>query len=416
MRLVNIHTLELKNFTRPPPYFILSHRWSNDEISYKEFLKKRNTASNGYAKVVGMCKFVKHLPEAKYSYNTIKGSWEPLEREVEWVWVDTCCIDQRSSAELSEAINSMWKYYAEAQCCVAYLADVRSIDTARDLVLTDFMKSEWFERGWTLQELLAPRILVFCDYAWAIIGRRQNTDLVGLIGSITGIQREFLSGYGFWSASVAKKLSWASRRKTTREEDEAYCLLGLLGVNMPLLYGEGGERAFLRLQQEFIRRSHDESIFAWTGDDDTLGAILAPDARCFARSGQVQRITPGDPEHTVRPPYFVTHKGLQLTTPAEVIYAKDWREQASELNIVSLNCRDLSMPSLCTNPENGEQDASTKGERCRIALVPNTDDITCRRIFVDLLCPKDREYGVPTETVSSRTFLVTLTPSHSLEW
>ena len=142
---------------------------------------------------------------------------------------------------------------------------VISEDGVSDSSLTQFHNSSWFERGWTLQELLAPSTVIFFDQHWDQLGSK--VDLSKRLSIITGIPSEYLCNLqNLNRASVAMKMSWASRRHTSRDEDAAYCLLGVFDVNMPLLYGEG-RRAFLRLQLEIIRKSDDESIFAWTTID-----------------------------------------------------------------------------------------------------------------------------------------------------
>lgn len=153
--MINTATLALEEFVgcQMLKYVILSHRWGAlaDEVSYKDFLKGRKKDSPGYRKVLDFCALAR-------------------ERELEWGWVDTCCIDKRSSAELSEAINSMFKWYADASICFVYLADVKTagpMDAAGDANDADdgWKRSDWWFRGWTLQELIAPRRLLFLDQA-----------------------------------------------------------------------------------------------------------------------------------------------------------------------------------------------------------------------------------------------------------
>ncbi|KAF6809138.1 het domain-containing protein [Colletotrichum sojae] len=171
------------------------------------------------------------------------------------IWVDTNCIDKSSSAELSEAINSMFAWYQEAALCYVYMADVPpSTYHMMEQKDSSFRNGRWFTRGWTLQELIAPRLAVF--YA-----------------DDCRVPAEF---------SIAQIMSWASTRTTTRTEDLAYCLLGLFGVNMPLLFGEG-PRAFLRLQQELIKISDDRSIFAF----DSASTPLATSPTLFSRSRHI---------------------------------------------------------------------------------------------------------------------------------
>jgi hypothetical protein len=162
-------------------------------------------------------------------------------------------------------INSMYSWYHKAEVCYAILDDIPSPDTVD--FDTKFVSSRWFTRGWTLQELLAPRRVDFfrrqSGGLWVYMGNRVS--LSSLISTSTTIGKEYL---GFDSsdtvreASIAQKMPWAARRQTTREEDIAYCLVGLFSVNMPLLYDEGS-RAFMRLQDEIMKVSDDQTIFAW---------------------------------------------------------------------------------------------------------------------------------------------------------
>jgi len=177
-----------------------------------------------------------------------------------------CCIDKTSSAELSEAINSMFRWYKRAVICYAYLSDVElgggvDMHPSYPGVPSKFAQSRWFSRGWTLQELIAPKEVVFYSRDWGIIGSRERLCLA--LEEITGIKRDLLNTGDVKFASVADRMTWAAKRTTTRVEDVAYCLLGIFDVNMPLLYGEG-QKAFTRLQEEILRTSTDQSIFAWS--------------------------------------------------------------------------------------------------------------------------------------------------------
>jgi len=209
--------------------------------------------------------------------------------------VDSCCIDKSSSAELSEAINSMFKWYQDAQVCYAYLSDVEE--------RSEFAKSQWFTRGWTLQELLAPEFLIFYDKDWREIDTKLR--LLRKIQSVTGISVEHL--VDFENASVAQIMSWASRRRTTRIEDQAYCLMGLFGINLPPLYGEGS-KSFLRLQLEILRTSEDETILAWTSKDMLQTGLLARSAADFSNSSKIIRVLLIQD----RTPYTMTNKGLRV--------------------------------------------------------------------------------------------------------
>jgi hypothetical protein len=196
----------------------------------------------------------------------------------------------------------MFRWYQDAQVCYAYLSDVPEGDGDPSAAGSAFRKSKWFTRGWTLQELLAPSRVVFYDHNWIEIGTKSS--LYKLITAITGIKPLFK----YEHASIAQKMSWASRRETTREEDMAYCLMGLFGVNMPPLYGEG-ENAFVRLQLEILNKSDDESIFAWR--EMNVGhpaGLLARSPAAFNESGDILK----DTRRPDRPSYAMTNKGLHI--------------------------------------------------------------------------------------------------------
>lgn len=177
--------------------------------------------------------------------------------------------------------------------------------------LQGFEQSDWFTRGWTLQELLAPSTVIFCDRDWEILGTK--TSLVTQIRQASGIPEPFLKGERQpQEASVAMRMSWISRRTTTKPEDIAYCLLGLFDVNLPLLYGEGN-KAFMRLQQEIIKRSDGESIFAWTSNDSAWG-MLAPSHRAFQGSANIINICLRPEE---RMPFFMPNKGLHFPSSSD---------------------------------------------------------------------------------------------------
>lgn len=265
MRLLNTQTLQLSEFIGDsvPEYVALSHTWeTNEEISLQDLQKIHEnspgpsphllTLKSGYQKIVSCCS-------------------QALHDGFDWAWIDTCCIDKTSSAELSEAINSMFKWYRDCRLCYTFLSDVSDGDVLSDENL-EFRKSRWFTRGWTLQELLAPDDITFFSKSWNFLGLRSH--LCGLISEITRIPSLYLKGAPETSsssiqinpanrlsqASVAQRMSWASHRSTTRSEDLAYCLLGIFDVNMPLLYGEG-DKAFRRLQMEIIQQTNDQTIF-----------------------------------------------------------------------------------------------------------------------------------------------------------
>ena len=258
-------------------YAILSHRWIDPtEVDYKEMAD--------LAKMI-----VEDRDEIRYreGYKKILNTCEQAQRDgYEWVWVDTCCIDKRSSAELSEAINSMYRWYANSGVCYAYLHDVQGSYFPTDKDDNKYYRSngwpEWFSRGWTLQEMIAPSNVQFFNKYWKTIGDKKA--LAHTLEEITQVPVHILTQGLFGSRPCAAQIiSWAAKRKATRVEDRAYSLMGLLDVNMPMLYGEG-KKAFHRLQLEIIHSSNDQSIFAWehsTIGGGRSGSILADDPSFF---------------------------------------------------------------------------------------------------------------------------------------
>jgi hypothetical protein len=330
MRLLNATTFQVEqNWAAEISYAILSHTWEVEEVTFQDLYP---TPKADWQNKRGFLK-IKHACE------------QALRDGYEYVWVDTCCINKeyvcyetakwrsiqkhpstadtphRSSAELSEAINSMFRWYQDASICYAYLSDASSGDDS------SISSSRWFTRGWCLQELIAPDHVHFYDAAWAYIGSRIS--LASKIQEITGVDESILTrghvddatsidmsrrnGSGtylytcrycsarIWvnvqrilgSLTIAERMRWASKRQTTRLEDIAYSLMGLFDVNIPLLYGEG-TKAFSRLQEAILRGSDDHSILAFRAIPPQLSdgwslsgvaphraSVLAPDPAHF---------------------------------------------------------------------------------------------------------------------------------------
>ncbi|KUJ11986.1 uncharacterized protein LY89DRAFT_653565 [Mollisia scopiformis] len=232
------------------PYAILSHRWlaEEDEVQFDDIKSVEVAVSKkGFAKIFKSCRLAK-------------------EQGLEFVWLDTCCIDKGNPAELQESINSMYRWYQDAAVCYAYLKDTEATfpsSMENDECSSNVRPMGDVCGGWTLQELIAPRRVEFYDTNWQALGDKHF--LKDRISAVTKIDRAILEGSkSLEDCSVAARLSWASIRQTVKIEDRAYSLLGLLGANMPMLYGEV-EKSFMRLQEEIIKTSDDHSIFAWKG-------------------------------------------------------------------------------------------------------------------------------------------------------
>ena len=281
MWLLDTRTLELKYFVdeRQVKYAILSHTWGEEEVTFQELRSPHPKFRRGYQKIQESCR-------------------RALQDGYDYAWVDTCCINKESSAELSEAINWMFRCYAQSCVCYVHLEDIRLSHewdvAARSTpqIVQALQDSRWFTRGWTLQELIAPARHIIFDREWSVIGPS-----VKPLAQITGIDKDILSYRGdsdLSAVSIAAKMAWAACRQTTRLEDQAYSLLGLFDINMPLLYGEG-QKAFRRLQEKIIRHTDDQSILAWErfGRLSRDDALFAPSPAAFSGFSSVVRWASG---------------------------------------------------------------------------------------------------------------------------
>ncbi|OBT67029.1 hypothetical protein VE03_04521 [Pseudogymnoascus sp. 23342-1-I1] len=221
-----------------PKYAILSHRWGAEEVTFKDLMD-------------GMSK-------SKAGYNKIRFCGEQAKRNgLQYFWVDTCCIDKSNSTELQEAINSMFRWYQDAVKCYVYLPDVSrprtdSANASNMAWESTFRKSEWFTRGWTLQELLAPASVDFFSKDGELLGNKAS--LERHICEKTGVPVKALRGSPLSDFGVTERMSWAANRLTTKDEDKVYSLFGIFGVFLPIIYGEGQENALRRLQEEIDKK------------------------------------------------------------------------------------------------------------------------------------------------------------------
>ncbi|KAI3556019.1 HET domain-containing protein [Colletotrichum abscissum] len=268
--------LEVKGISTA--YAILSHKWESDEdeVTFEDMA----SADIKSKKLLGWSKIEKTCTEA-------------LKIGIGYAWIDTCCIDKRNLTELTEAIKSMFRWYAEAEICFAYLSD----------------------------ELIAPGKMEFYDKNWNAIGSRFN--LSRQIQMRTSVNAEILRHNSSTHESiqdllagipVGRRMSWAADRKAKKEKDRAYSLLGIFGVSMPLRYGEGN-RAFIRLQEEIIKETNDMSLFAWCDstvtcidDLEEFRGILTTTPDHFRDCCNLTSLS--DPRRG--PEFSMTNKGLRL--------------------------------------------------------------------------------------------------------
>ncbi|KAI1802675.1 heterokaryon incompatibility protein-domain-containing protein [Daldinia bambusicola] len=318
MWLLNTAKLTLEYFNETQvqkiSYAVLSHAWGPDEVLFYEVQGNRAAIRRkaGWVKTVRFCE-------------------EAFARGYLHAWIDTCCIDKRNSADLSEAINSMYRYYHDSALCIIYLEDVHmynkeadySLPTpepiTRDELLARIRATRWLTRGWTLQELIAPARRSFFASDWSEI--EDGDDLLDTIAESAQLSKRILEDRDLLRRfSIGERMKWASTRQTTREEDIAYCLAGIFDVSIPVLYGEGARNAFRRLQLEIMRTSFDMTIFAWRGDYDSSG-LLARSPADF-RDGPPSVL--GPPEMIA--PYAMTNAGLTICLGFDIKEGADGRK------------------------------------------------------------------------------------------
>ncbi|GKT49525.1 vegetative incompatibility protein HET-E-1 [Colletotrichum spaethianum] len=298
-------------------YAILSHTWGNDEVTFQSF--KALSSASDVAKSPVVAEAVENI-RMKSGFRKIQDAANlAMSHGYGYLWIDTCCIDKTSSAELSESINSMYRWYQNAAVCYAYLSDVEPVESDDPFSETSsFRRSRWFTRGWTLQELIAPKVVKFYARDWSYIGeKRSGNAFCQFLAKITGINNQILAGTASLSdISVANRMRWAALRETTRPEDIAYCMMGLFNVNMPLLYGEG-DRSFIRLQEEILKETDDQSLFLWgmppdvSPSSDDLFGLLAESPKLFSQVeiGHVRPLPPSESHESS--PASVTNQGLR---------------------------------------------------------------------------------------------------------
>jgi hypothetical protein len=295
-----------------PPYAILSHTWEGQEVAYKDLQNYRDIRDVD--------------ARLKGGYQKIFFCGAQAKRDgLDYFWVDTCCIDKANNTELSEAINSMFCWYQNAEKCYVYLSDVEYSTSNGDKESSRrwkpaFRQSRWFTRGWTLQELLAPASVAFYSKEEELLGNKQS--LKDTIHEITGIPSDALTGKQMSEFSVAERFSWAEKRQTTRVEDGAYCLFGMFGCHLPLIYGEGREKALNRLKKEIEVAS-----------EDTRGTTLST-TRIQSRSREERLgricswLSVPDPSTN----YHKAHKQRQAETGLWLLDGpkfKEWKQRAA---------------------------------------------------------------------------------------
>ncbi|KAL4077640.1 hypothetical protein J3A83DRAFT_4087790 [Scleroderma citrinum] len=264
-------------------YVTLSHRWGKSEPLLRDIEGKAIydlDPIDGLSKLQSFC-----LASCQNGYL--------------WAWADTCCIDKDSSAEVQEAIGCMFSWYRQSALTVVHLVDVS--DTS------SLTSSEWFKRGWTLQELLAPQAMLFFTRDWSLykdgtaLNHKENATILGELEQATGIASRYLTRFYPSMDDARLRLQWASTRITTRPEDVAYSLFGIFSLHMHVLYGESAETALGRLLAEVISKSGDISILDWIGQSSSFHS-------CFPATLTPYQTSPSQPSFTDFTPLVPSRK------------------------------------------------------------------------------------------------------------
>jgi hypothetical protein len=321
-----------KMLTEKISYAILSHRWLPKELTFQDMvsMKKECTGSDAEDRIEMWRDYMlKHVKDVKEAVDKVSQFCKVACQKIyhcEYVWFDTGCINKESSAELEESIRSMFKWYRDSEICIAYLQDTTSAFTMR--------KDPWFTRGWTLQELLAPKKIKFFCRGWQPITDEPNDRIVSPssdlwyiesnpatvtlwenISQITTIPVDELFSFKPGLRNVRQRMEWAYRRNTTRIEDMAYSLIGLFDIALSIAYGEG-KMAFYRLQLEIMQRSDDKSLFVWAGAPSAYNSMLAAGPECFSPTESSSVFEEADEViSSTDTTYTLTNRGLHIWLP-----------------------------------------------------------------------------------------------------
>ncbi|OJA19035.1 hypothetical protein AZE42_08183, partial [Rhizopogon vesiculosus] len=240
-------------------YAMLSHRWEGKEPPLYEVQDNNVYELNpveGIVKLQSFCKVAR-------------------DRGHRWAWSDTCCIDKNNNIELQQSVNSMFVWYRHSALTIIYLSDVLPSSKSGALA-----KSAWNSRGWTVQEFLAPKVILFYQKDWALYlddrssNHKESTTIMQELGDATGINAQALVDFRPEMRGAREKLQWSAKRVTTFQEDIAYSLFGIFGVHLSPIYGEKKENALGRLLQEIIAQSGDITSLDWVGKSSTFNSCL----------------------------------------------------------------------------------------------------------------------------------------------
>ncbi|KAG1785874.1 uncharacterized protein HD556DRAFT_1450312 [Suillus plorans] len=246
---------------------LLSHRWEETEALLHHIQDKMLYELDGLGGTAKLQSFCKVARDAGYR----------------WAWMDTCCIDKNNNVELQESVNSMFAWYRHSALTIVYLSDVPPSSPSGALA-----SSVWNERGWTFQEFVAPKVVIFYQKDWSLYlddrspNHKESPEIMKELEGATGIDAQALISFRPGMRDAREKLRWASKRVTTLQEDIAYSLFGIFGVHLPVIYGEKKQNALGRLLQEIVARSGDITSLDWVGQSSEFNSCLPADIISYA--------------------------------------------------------------------------------------------------------------------------------------
>ncbi|KAG2339568.1 hypothetical protein BDR05DRAFT_1003235 [Suillus weaverae] len=248
-------------------YAMLSHRWEENEPLFQDIQGKnvyKLDPVGGIKKLRSFCETARDL-----GYR--------------WAWSDTCCIDKNNNVELQESVNSMFIWYHHSTLTIVYLSDVPPLSKSGTLA-----NSVWNTRGWTVQEFLAPNVILFYQKDWTLYlddrtpNHKDSVAIMQELEDATGIDRRAVVAFRPGMRGARQILQWASTRTTTLQEDIAYSLSGVFRVRLRVDYGERKQNALGRLLQEIVAQSGDITALDWVGKSSEFNSCLPADIISYA--------------------------------------------------------------------------------------------------------------------------------------
>ncbi|KAF2731442.1 HET-domain-containing protein, partial [Polyplosphaeria fusca] len=381
-----------------PPYAILSHRWGDSEVLFEDLAAVTYEEKAGYRKIE-FC------------------AAQAARDQLQYFWIDTCCIDKWDLRERSKAINSMFRWYRNAARCYVFLPDVLvAADASRSAWDASFCASEWFTRGWTLQELIAPASVEFFSYQGQRIG--DKTSLEPLVHKTTGIPLTALRNGALDEFTVDERRDWAKNRKTTEEEDAVYCLLGILDVVIPAAYGEGVERAWRRLQMELEAAGSAPSIIPFSQNEQFVGResqLAELEAKLFEYSQATTMAIVGPPGTGKSQLVLeVAHRTIQRNKNCSVFWI-DASDTDSLYRSYAGIAQKLNIPGWDDEKADSRQlvkaHLSGKGERQCLLVFDNADDVSLGSAHLSDYVPQSEQCATLYTTTNSDTAKKLATPN-----